>query len=311
VAAADYLKQENEHLEKHWQQRLERAQYEADRAFRQFETVEPENRLVARELERRWEFSLSNKKNIQEEHERFKKQQTGSVALGDKTRLLALSPDIRSLWDSPTTTPKDRQRVVRFLLKRIVVTVENRSEKVRVHLNWVGDYVSQHEYIRPVSNYSQLSNYKDLLSRIKELYDKKLVLQQIADQLNTEGWKPPRRRKTFNASMLSHLLSRICKTSSRKASHHSEVRLMSHEYWISDLARKLDMPIVTLRWWAKRGWINGKQVGGCGKWILWADDSEIERLKRLRTCHRGWALGTPTELFTPKNRHHYDRKKAA
>lgn len=313
IVAADYLRKENERLENHWQQRLERAQYEADRAYRQFEAVEPENRLVGRELERRWESSLSNQKNIQEEHERFKKQHAVSVALEDKTRLLALSSDIQSLWNSPTTTPKNRQRVARFLLKRVVVTVENQSEKVQVHLNWVGDYVSQHEYIRPVANYSQLSNYKNLLSRIKELYDKKLGPQQIADLLNAEGWKPPKRRPTFNGPMISPLLSRICRTTYRAGGHPEGVRLKAHEYWLPDLARKLDMPFVTVYNWLKRGWISGRQMGGYqGQWILWADEGEVDRLKKLRTRHRGWALGpVPDELFTPRKHYRYDRKKAA
>lgn len=198
---------------------MECAQYEADRAYRQFEAVEPENRLVARELERRWESSLSSQKNIQEEYERFKKQQAVYVALEDQTRLLALCSDIQSLWNSPKTTPKERQRITRFLLKKVIVAVENETERVEVRLNWVGEYVSQHEYRRPVANYSQLANYKDLLSRIKELHHKKLGLQQIAEVLNAEGWKPPKRRSTFNASMISPLLSRICKTTYKAGGH--------------------------------------------------------------------------------------------
>ena len=238
VKAAEYLKKENEQLEIHWHQRLERSQYETDRAHRQFEAVEPENRLVGRELERRWESALSSQKSIQEEYERFKKQTSANISLEDQERILTLASDIKLLWNAPTTAPQDRQRVARFLLKRVGVTVENESEKVQVHLNWIGDYVSRHEYIRPVANYTQLSNYKELFARIKELYEERFGAQQIAEQLNAEGWKPPKRRTTFNAPMVSPLLSRICRTTYRAGGHPEGVHLKAHEQLASRSSTK-------------------------------------------------------------------------
>ena len=67
VAAEQALRAERERLEAHWHQRLERAHYQAQRAARQYEAVEPENRLVARELERRWEEALGHEQHLQEE----------------------------------------------------------------------------------------------------------------------------------------------------------------------------------------------------------------------------------------------------
>jgi len=71
LAAAADVAQERRRLHEHWQQRLERARYEAERAARQYQAVEPENRLVARELERRWEEALAGQGRLTEEYERF------------------------------------------------------------------------------------------------------------------------------------------------------------------------------------------------------------------------------------------------
>lgn len=313
IKASEYLKLESERLEKHWKLRLERATYESDRAHRQFEIVEPENRLVARELERRWESALSNQKNVEEEYERFRKQHDSSVQQIDQNRILALASDINSLWSLSSTTPKDRQRVIRYLLKRVVAIVENKNEIIKAHFHWVGDYVSQHELIRPIAHYDQMSNYHPLLNRIKALYQQKLGAQQIAEKLNSEGWKPPKRRSTFNGPMVSSLLQRIFRTAYRAGSHPQGIQLKANEYWIPDFARKLDIPVVTVYNWLKRGWISGKQIGGYqGQWILWADENEINRLKKLRTRHRGWAIdAAPSELFIPKKYYPHPRKKAA
>ena len=83
--------------------------------------------------------------------------------------------------------------------------------------------------------------------------------------------------------------------------------------WLPDLARKLGMPFVTLYNWHKRGWVSGRQIGGYqGQWILWADRDEVDRLKSLRTRHRGWAIdASPDDLFVPKHHYPEHRKKAA
>jgi hypothetical protein len=65
-----------------------------------------------------------------------------------------LADDLPALWAAPTTTPADRQRVVRLLLRRVVVAVQGESERVQVRLEWAGGAASEHELIRPVSRYT-------------------------------------------------------------------------------------------------------------------------------------------------------------
>ncbi len=78
--------------------------------------------------------------------------------------------------------------------------------------------------------------------------------------------------------------------------------LEEHEYWLTDLARKLAIPVATLHKWQRVGWVHSRkvQVAG-GRWALWADDYEVSRLKRLRSYRRQWPNPRyPEELTTPK-----------
>ncbi len=88
------IQREQDRLEKHWRQELERAQYKTERARRQYDAVEPENRLVARELERHWERALLAQRKAQEEYERFQQTHPKDLSAADRQQILALSLDI-------------------------------------------------------------------------------------------------------------------------------------------------------------------------------------------------------------------------
>jgi len=301
-AGAD-IQRERDELERHWQRRLERARYEKDRAARQYHAVEPENRLVARELEKRWEQSLLDERALQEDHERFKRQQPANLTDADREMIRALAEDVPGLWSSPHTPAVDRQRIVRYLIERVVVTPQSGSESVDVAIHFAGGFTSHHELRRSVARYAQMHDYLQLLHRAQELVEQKQNARQIAEQLNREGWRPPKRRDTFNQAMVQHLLW-------RKGLHGVRPRSMSNdllgqdEWWFTDLARKLDVPQPTLYSWRRRGWVHGRQLPGPqGRWIIWADDDEVDRLQRLRSASRGW-FNQPqaAELRTPKPR---------
>jgi hypothetical protein len=89
LRAVDDVHQERERLHRHWKQRLERATYEAERAERQYQAVEPENRLVARSLERQWEEALRKQRNLEEEYDRFLKERPLQLSDDQRARILA------------------------------------------------------------------------------------------------------------------------------------------------------------------------------------------------------------------------------
>ena len=135
--AAD-LQVERQRCSDLWQQRLQRARYEAAHAERQYQAVDPEHRLVARELERRWERALGEQHQLEEQYDRFLKEQPLELGAADREGLIQLAADLAGLWQSKTTTHRDRQEIVRLLIERVVVASRSRSEVVDVTIHWFG-----------------------------------------------------------------------------------------------------------------------------------------------------------------------------
>jgi hypothetical protein len=184
----------------------------------------------------------------------------------------------------------------------VEVAVQGETEWVDVVVHWSGGFVSRHEVRRPVRRLEQLRDYTALMDRVLELHRAGRTSGEIADRLNAEGFRPAKRRATFNRAMVRQMLSRRFRSGPRPRALTEVSPLEEHEWWLTDLARELGMP--TVHCWLRRGWITArKRTGAGGRWILWADDEELDRLRRLRASPRGWAdQPDPTELTTPKAR---------
>src|SRR5690242_491817 len=145
VQLAGDLELERTALHRHWRQRLERSRYEVDRARRQYDQVEPENRLVARTLERQWEEALAHEVRVRDEYERFLAAQPLPLTPAECARIRRLADDIPALWRAPTTTPAHRQASARLLPDRAVVTGEGDSERGAVISHGAGGTRARHE----------------------------------------------------------------------------------------------------------------------------------------------------------------------
>jgi DNA invertase Pin-like site-specific DNA recombinase len=299
LAAAMDLRQERQALHDHWKQRLERATQEADRAARQYHATEPENRLVARELERRWERALAERRQLEEDYDRFVDRQPPSLTEADMASIRAMATDLPTLWEAASTTPQDRQAVIRHLVERIVVTVLGRSELVEVTIHWAGGATSRHEGLRPIGKYEDLSNFDELRARVVELRREGRTAAQIAELINLEGFHPPRCDRPFSDQMVQVLIG--CRFGSEAAPSPDRRALGCHEWWLAGLAEELSMPPLTLHHWVSRGWVRGRQLqGASGHWVLWADEKELDRLRRLRSCRGRRDLRPyPSDLTTP------------
>jgi DNA invertase Pin-like site-specific DNA recombinase len=304
LAAEQALRAERSQLERHWQQRLERVHYEAERAAREYRSVEPENRLVARELERQWEEALRHEQHEQEAYARFRREQAAELTPGERDAIRRLAHDLPGLWAAPETTPQDRQEIVRLVLDQVTVAVQGESEQVEVTLHWAGGVASRHRLIRPVQRYEQLSTYPRLMARIETLRHDGLSFEQVAEHLNEEGLYPPKRTEQFNGGMIARLLSRQGLHGPRPRAMVKADVLEPHEYWLSDLARQLALPRSTLYKWQRLGWVQSRKVAeALGRLALWADDEERERLRQLRLYKRQWPEPRyPAILTTPKPR---------
>jgi DNA invertase Pin-like site-specific DNA recombinase len=297
-ARAD-VERERQGLDKHWQQRRQRARYEVELAERRYQAVDPENRLVAASLEKRWEEALTEERKLQEEFDRFVLATPLQLTAAEEARIASLTSDIPALWNAPGTTNAARKEMIRCLVEGVVVHVRCESELVDVTIHWLGGYESQHEIVRPVATYAQLRDFEPLMSRVVELRAAGHTAADIAEKLNAEGFYPPKRSGAFTTPVVHQLLKRRGLMGNERA--HDEL-VGKHEWWLTDLARELKMSHLKLRDWANRGWVHNRKTPVQGYWILWADPDEVKRLRRLLAESRRGRNAYISDRTTPKKR---------
>ncbi len=298
LRAIENVEQERQRLHDHWRQKLERVQHEVSRAERQYHAVEPDNRLVARTLEARWEEALQKQRQMEEEYHRFLAKLPTTLSATDRERIQALAQNVPSLWNAADTTVADRKRIVRCLVERVVVLIDKASERNDVTIVWKGGLRTQHQLARPVSRFEHLTDYQRLSARVKELHRQGRHRGAIAAQLNAEGFVPPRRRGIFTEFGVSALM--------RKLKLVGEIfrddLLQKHECWVPDLARKLGVIQQTIHYWLKQGWIHSRRTPSGKYWMVWADKEEMGRLKRLARVKQGRIRARHPDLVIPKRR---------
>jgi excisionase family DNA binding protein len=131
---------ERQHDERLDGQRLavERAEFEAGRAQRQFDACEPENRLVARTLERAWEQALSRLESERRKLAELEARQPEPLTRAERQALGRLARDLPRLWSAETTTPRDRKELLRTLICDVIVTVKEDPRRAELEIAWEG-----------------------------------------------------------------------------------------------------------------------------------------------------------------------------
>jgi DNA invertase Pin-like site-specific DNA recombinase len=287
LAAAGQAQAQREQVDRIWRQRLERAGYQAERARRQYQLAEPENRLVVRQLEKDWEAALAERQRLGEEYDRFAAARPRTLTDAEREQIRALAADLPAVWDAPTTTDADRKQLIRHLIEQARVTVAGTSEKVDVEIVWAGGHRTTAQITRPVACLTQLSYYPQLATRARELADGGFTTAQIAGRLNAEGFRPPKRSPVFTPNAVSDLLQTLGIHRSRNPASRNRPALDQHEWWLRDLARHLGMPEVTLDHWVRRGWAAGYLHPQARLRVVRADPAEVERLRALHHVPRG------------------------
>ena len=136
LQAIDQLQSVEDERLAHKRLALQRASYEVNRAQRQYDAVDPANRLVAGSLERRWNDALSVQSRLEAEVAELMQQRPDGLSDETKQALMSLAEDVPRLWDHPDTTPDVRKRIVRTVIKEVVVTSE--GDAVRFIVHWQG-----------------------------------------------------------------------------------------------------------------------------------------------------------------------------
>jgi DNA invertase Pin-like site-specific DNA recombinase len=188
LAAVEQIGSEVRQLEQQWSLKRERARYDVERARRQYDTVEPENRLVARSLERAWEDRLRAAEAIEQEYCQWRQQDAITLSAEDRQAVEALAANLPAIWDAPTTRPDERKRIVRFLIQEIILDQKRSRGRVCIRIIWQTGAVSEHSIQRRVHSYNDdYENCGALKDRIAQLNAEGLMDKQVAAVLNNEG----------------------------------------------------------------------------------------------------------------------------
>lgn len=289
LEASEYLEKEREELDGLWHKRLERASYEADRAGRHYRLIEPENRLAARQLAREWEEKLEAQRKLQEDYRRFVREQPRPLSGAERENIRQLARDIPALWHSPNTTTTERKEIVRQIVERVVVENKGKSERLHVTITWIGGSETKGVVIRPVSKMEYLSYYPRMCERVRELVAQKFSTKEIAETLNREGYRPPKQAGRLGRQAVTEVLQRLGLLAVRRRGprNFGEGGPAKDEWWLAELARELRMPGGTLHGWIRRGWVEARRQESSGRWIIRADEAEVERLRQLRSLPMG------------------------
>jgi hypothetical protein len=276
MRAVEHTSEQRRQRETQLRQNLERATYEAGRAERQYQAVEPENRMVARTLEKRWEEALEQQRAAQDACDRFQREQPVELTAEERRSLEDLCGDLPALWSAPETLARERKEIVRCLIERVEIALNRTEQQVDVLIRWAGGFESRHRMRRTVWAYEQLDDFEPLLARLGELRRAGWRSPRIAKQLNAEGFQTPKQSRGFTADVVRGLFRRL--PSQAKGSSGTEPQ---PPLWSADaLARRLKIRVKKLKDWVRCGWVRAVERPFGGMWILHADERELKQLER-------------------------------
>ena len=257
--------------DRHWQQSIERAEYEAELVRRQFRVVDPDNRLVARELERRLESALEGVEAARREASNRRKELPKPLSEGEKARLLALANELPSVWRAPTTRPQDRVRIVRCLIEQVVVKVSEGEQQIRADVHWNGGEVSTLELARGHRGIHQELTVPELIELLRDLATE-FSDAQIARIMHRRRLKTPR-GLTFTAFRVAGIRRAHGIRSGPRLPRTGE-----QIYTALEAAGLLGVDRATVVRWVEVGLLKGAQRTMGAPWRIQVTPEDVRRL---------------------------------
>ena len=276
LQVAEDIELERQQAHQGWKQRLERADYDIMLARRRYEAVDPDNRLVARTLEKDWEAALARKQTLADDHQRTLSRRPERLTEEEKDLIRGLAENVPALWQSASTTARERQSIVRILLDRVVIKVFGETERAEIKCHWAGGLITTHPIIRTVRRFEQLEHHDEILARIMALRSQGATARQIADDLNAQGWSPAK-KSMFDALIVQKLLVRKGHVKKRPVWSGHVPRRSDDEVTLQELSEKLGVHRQTAYGWLRRGKLKGRltKVGTQQIWLVSLSQSSI------------------------------------
>lgn len=186
----DKLLHEEDEADKGWKLSLERAQFEADRAERQYQQVEPENRLVARSLEARWNEKLSDVAQLREQYAQYLTRRSWRPTEQDKADILGLAKELPRIWFQSSTTAKERKRILRLLIEDVTIFAEPRQAQVQLGVRWKSQYCEEIQVTKSLPRHLAIKHTQESVELVRTLAET-MTDEQIAAHLTESGMRKP------------------------------------------------------------------------------------------------------------------------
>ena len=263
-------------LERAHQQRLEgqrlaveRAQFEADRAQRQFDACEPENRLVGRTLERAWEEELQRLESERRRLAELEAHRPEPLTDSERQALARLARDLPRLWKAETTTPRDRKELLRTLIHEVVVTVKEDPRRAELEIAWEGGAHTELQVPLIRRGPERHRTAQDTVELIRQLAAHSSD-QQIAAILNKQG-RLTGTGLVFNQSRVKHVRQQHAIPAAPPPDPDSGL------VTIQQAAAELGVSGPTVYRWLKDGLLPGEQTTPQAPWRIRLTDETRAR----------------------------------
>ncbi len=258
LAAADEVAGRHQRASRAAELAVERARYEADRAERAFSQVEPENRLVARSLEARWEARLAA---LAEAEQALQDARDALPPLPGRAELEKLAADLPGLWHAPETSTKDRKRLLRTLIADVTVLPEPDHAKVRIGIRWHTGATDELRVTRAVHTGTARRSPSPAVEMIRQL-GPATPAAELARQLNAAGMVTGNGRP-FDTKAVQWI---------RHAYHiPAPAPYADGEVSVAEAARRLGCSTGVIYYWIQAGQLDARRGPGNRLCITWND----------------------------------------
>jgi len=216
LKVVDNLVEEKQALQQQWEQQLSQARYDAQLAQRQDDAVDPDNRLVAATLERRWNEKLEAVHDLEQAYQAAKAEKHFSLSAEEQGDIRRLAQDLPAIWHAPSTSVQERKQLMRYLIAEVQLEGVSNQGKIEIRVTWRSGAVSTRQIERVRVGAWAPRTDDQVIERIRTLAPLHIVAE-IVEILNQEGLRSAHGR-VFRAHHVLYLARRhkIAVTSSAR-----------------------------------------------------------------------------------------------
>ena len=272
VRTAQLHAQDNQTQRAQWEQQIERARYEVQLAQRQYEAVDPQNRLVARELERRFEQALAKLETVTANATARLQRLEAPLSQAEAQQLKAYAAEVGQLWRAPGTRAQERKRITRCLLERVVVLAAPGAERLQAQVHWKGGEQTQIEVARGKTGLHRYVSDPELVELVRTLA-REFSDDQIARILSRKRLQTPKGHafKPYHVSNVRH---------SYGIAKGPCIPVQAEDvYTAEEAAELLGVHRSTVTRWVEVGLLRGRQITDAAPWRIQVRPADVARLK--------------------------------